>query len=457
MQEPSLNREVWSVNDLTKYIKGQLEEDRLLRDIWVRGEISNFKHHSRGHMYFTLKDAHSRILAVMFAGYNRFLRFQPKDGLKIILRGEISLYERDGQYQLYVKEMQPDGVGNLYLAYEQLKNKLQANGYFAQKRALPSFPQKTALITSPTGAAVRDMITTLRRRYPLVDILIIPVLVQGEFAPDSIQKGIQYANQIDSVDVIILGRGGGSIEELWAFNDENVALSIYHSRIPTISAVGHETDYTIADFVADKRAATPTAAAEIAVPHIRELYDFVRYNRERVNHALKRIVQRKQHQLERLQHANVLRRPTDQLKQHNQQLDRLTDRLKRLVQQYPDMKRKQLSFLHRRVFLINAPAKIENEMQYVERLKKQLYHRIHKQLEGKKIGLSFLIQQLDSLSPLSVLKRGYTLSFDQDKKIVNSVAQVSPGDLLYVQFKDGVVQSTIWGIDEEDSLWDKKK
>ncbi len=456
MLEPLVNREIWSVHELTRYIKGQLEDNDILRDVWVRGEISNFTHHSRGHMYFTIKDEHSRILAVMFAGYNRFLRFQPKNGLKVIVRGEISLYERDGQYQLYVKEMQPDGLGNLYLAYEQLKVKLQSEGYFIQKRALPAYPRRIALITSPTGAAVRDMITTLKRRYPIVEILIIPVLVQGELSPTSIQNGIKHANQIDSIDLIILGRGGGSIEELWAFNDENVAKSIYYSRIPTISAIGHETDYTISDFVADRRAATPTAAAEIAVPHIRELLELVRYHRERVNLGIRRVLQHKYHQLERFKSSNVLRRPADQVKQHNQQLDHLTTRLKRFARQYPDIKKKHLVYLQRRVFLTNIPAKIEIQLEYVKSLNKQLYIRTQKQIDAKKIELAYLIQQLDSLSPLSVLKRGYTISLDQDKNIVSSVDQVSPGNLLYVQFKDGVVQSTIWGIEEEGSLWDKK-
>lgn len=457
MLEHSETRNIWTVNELTKYIKSQLESDPKLREVWVRGEISNFKHHSRGHMYFTLKDSDSRVLAVMFAGHNRFLRFVPKDGLKVILRAECSVYERDGQYQLYVKEMQPDGIGNLYLAYEQLKQKLQEEGLFAQKRKLPRFPRKIALITSPTGAAIRDMMITLKRRYPLVKILIIPVLVQGEFAPASISKGIELANKRSDIDLIIVGRGGGSIEELWAFNDERVARTIFQSNIPTISAVGHETDYTIADFVADIRAATPTAAAEIAVPHLRELQESVKNVRHRLNKVFTYMIQQKRTHINHLKKASVLRMPTNRLQQYNQHLDKLNDRFFRLVKLYPSNRRNQVLYLHKRLQLANIPAKIQENQQQVQSLAKQLRVRVAKIQVEKKITLGSLIQRLEALSPLAVLKRGYTFAFDPNQKVIGSVEQISPGDLIYVQFKDGVVESTVWGISEEESLWNMKK
>lgn len=452
-------RRVWSISDLTLYIKERLETDPVLREVWVRGEISNFKHHSRGHMYFTLKDEKSRIMAVMFQGYNRFLRFIPKDGLKVIVRGEISIYERDGQYQLYVKEMQPDGIGNLYLAYEQLKSRLQSEGLFdfAHKRKLPRYPKRIALITSPTGAAIRDMITTLKRRYPYVHLLIFPVLVQGEAAPSSIIKGLKLANEYEGIDLIILGRGGGSIEELWAFNDENVARSIYHSMVPIISAVGHETDYTIADFVADLRAATPTAAAEMAVPHIREIKDMLVNIKHRLNQAIQQILQSKQNQLHMLKRSSALRNPENRLKQYEQQLDYLTDSLKRFVKQYPEKRKTELQYLKRRLNQTGILVRVSREREQSRQLLKELEQSMRKVLELKRLKFSYLIQQLDALSPLSILKRGYTLSYDKQKRLVGSVSQISPGDLLYVQFKDGVVEATIWGIKEEDTLWDKKK
>ncbi|WP_231503503.1 exodeoxyribonuclease VII large subunit, partial [Paenibacillus sp. 1-18] len=253
----------------------KLETDQVLSDVWIRGEISNFTHHSSGHMYFTLKDEGSRIRSIMFATHNKRLPFVPKEGTRVIARGNVSVYERDGQYQFYATQMQPDGIGSLYLAFEQLKQKLDAEGLFdiARKRHLPAHPTTIGVITSPTGAAVRDIITTLQRRYPQAGIVLYPVLVQGKGAGPSIVKAIEAMNRMQDAQVMIVGRGGGSLEELWAFNEEAVARAIYASVIPVISAVGHETDFTIADFVADLRAATPTAAAELAVPHQGELRD----------------------------------------------------------------------------------------------------------------------------------------------------------------------------------------
>ncbi|MED4602401.1 exodeoxyribonuclease VII large subunit, partial [Paenibacillus validus] len=262
-------RTIYSIKELNRVIKNKLEADDALQNVWVRGEISNFTHHSSGHMYFTLKDADSRLKSIMFASYNQRLGFIPKEGTKVLACGNISVYERDGAYQFYVTQMQPDGIGSLYLAYEQLKKKLEAEGLFApeRKKPIPAFPRAIGVITSPTGAAVRDIIITLQRRYPSVPVLLYPVLVQGKQAAPSIVRAVEEMNRLNEVDVLIVGRGGGSLEELWAFNEEIVARAIYASVLPVISAVGHETDFTIADFVADLRAATPTAAAELAVPH----------------------------------------------------------------------------------------------------------------------------------------------------------------------------------------------
>lgn len=248
-----------TVTAVTKYIKRKMDTDPHLKQILIKGEISNFKQHSRGHMYMTIKDSQTKIQAVMFAGNNRFLKFKPENGMNVLIKGEISVYEAYGQYQLYINQMEPDGIGSLYLAFEQLKEKLQKKGYFdpSIKKNIPLYPEHIGVITSPTGAAIRDIITTLRRRYPIVKITVIPVLVQGPNSPYSIKLAIEKANEIGGFDTLIVGRGGGSIEELWSFNEEIVAEAIYRSKIPIISAVGHETDVTISDFVADLRAPTP--------------------------------------------------------------------------------------------------------------------------------------------------------------------------------------------------------
>lgn len=278
-----------TVGALTKYIKRKFEVDPHLRDLWIKGEISNFKYHSRGHMYFTLKDEQARIQAVMFAGYNQYLSFRPEDGMKVLVRGEISVYEPSGNYQIYVKEMQPEGIGNLYLAYEQLKKRLEAEGLFSaeHKKPIPAFPRYIGVVTSPTGAAIRDILTTIRRRYPIATVILFPTLVQGEEAAGSIVRSIEKANELGYIDVLIVGRGGGSIEELWAFNEEAVARAIFASKVPIISAVGHETDFTIADFVADLRAPTPTGAAELAVPHVTELMERISQRKLRLMRAMK--------------------------------------------------------------------------------------------------------------------------------------------------------------------------
>lgn len=457
MFESQSSDSIWSVYQLTVHIKNRLEEDPQLKNVWIRGELSNFKHHSRGHMYFTLKDDQARIQAVMFYNYNRFLRFQPQNGMKLLVRGDISVYERDGQYQIYVKEMQPDGIGNLYLAYEQLKENLRNEGLFANNRPLPSYPKKIALITSPTGAAIRDLLSTIRRRYPLVHIVIVPVLVQGEMAPVSIIDGLDKAYYLDGLDLIIIGRGGGSIEELWAFNDEGVARKLFQSPVPVISAVGHETDFTIADFVADVRAATPTAAAELSVPHVRELHAAVLKQRQRLRQAISQLFKRQVLQVHHLSRSIRLSNPKQRLIQYEQQLDRLYDGLRKNMKRIPSQQRVHIEFLQKRLQRLDMFSQINNEKQRLQRLQKRLHATIMEQLRDKEKLLAFNIQQLDALSPTGILKRGYALTYDQDKQMVKSVKHLSPGQLLYVQLSDGYVESTIWAIEEEESLWDKKK
>ena len=303
-----LEIEVYSVSQITDRVARLLQADAVLADVWVSGEISNFTHHSSGHMYMTLKDDASRLRAVMFQGANRGLRFRPESGMRVFAHGYVGVYRSGGEYQLYIDFMEPAGLGGLFLAFQQLKAKLEAEGLFdpALKRPLPRFPKRIAVATSPTGAAIRDIITVARRRWPAVNIVIIPTLVQGDGAPASIASSIEQANALaeaggdDGVDVLIVGRGGGSAEELWAFNDETVARAIRASRIPVVSAVGHETDFTIADFAADVRAATPSAAAELVVPDIVVYLRQVEVARARLARSVRRLIDQRRQRVDEL-------------------------------------------------------------------------------------------------------------------------------------------------------------
>ena len=303
-----LEIEVYSVSQITDRVARLLQADAVLADVWVSGEISNFTHHSSGHMYMTLKDDASRLRAVMFQGANRGLRFRPESGMRVFAHGYVGVYRSGGEYQLYIDFMEPAGLGGLFLAFQQLKARLEAEGLFdpALKRSLPRFPKRIAVATSPTGAAIRDIITVARRRWPAVNIVIIPTLVQGDGAPASIVSSIEQANALaeaggdDGVDVLIVGRGGGSAEELWAFNDETVARAIRSSRIPVVSAVGHETDFTIADFAADVRAATPSAAAELVVPDIVVYLRQVEVARARLARSVRRLIDQRRQRVDEL-------------------------------------------------------------------------------------------------------------------------------------------------------------
>lgn len=314
-----MDKRYLTVTALTKYLRRKIETDKHLRNVWLQAEISNFSHHSRGHMYFTLKDENARLSAVMFSFQNKFLKFKPENGMKVLVKGEINVYEPQGQYQIYVQSMEPDGIGSLYLAYEELKKKLAKEGLFDEqrKKPIPSFPSHIGIITSPTGAAIRDILTTIERRFPFVKRTLLPVNVQGRQAAPSIVKAIERANASD-FDVLIVGRGGGSIEELWAFNEEQVARSMSASNIPIISAVGHETDFTISDFVADLRAPTPTAAAELAVPSMIELHKHLTQLTSRLNYHLTQDVKRKKEQLAALENTYAFKYPIQLNKQKEQ-------------------------------------------------------------------------------------------------------------------------------------------
>ncbi|WP_010274038.1 exodeoxyribonuclease VII large subunit [Paenibacillus senegalensis] len=450
---------VISVRDLTRQIKSTLENEIHLQNIWVRGEISNFTHHSSGHMYFTLKDAHSRVKSIMFSSANQRMSFLPKEGMMVLARGSISIYERDGQYQFYVQQMQPDGIGNLYLAFEQLKKKLEQEGLFAasRKRPIPRFPRTIGVITSPTGAAVRDVLTTLKRRFPGVPILLYPVLVQGKQAAPSIVKAIEVMNRHGEAEVLIVGRGGGSLEELWAFNEEAVARSIVASRIPVISAVGHETDYTIADFVADLRAATPTAAAELAVPHFLELKQQLNQYKARMQRGLFKMLEDSRMRLARLQKSPSLTNPHRHLQQPQQRLDRIKEQLAYRIQSKLSAEKQRLIKAERNLGAHNPKQQAAFSRKRVEGSSRQLIQAMKTVMKMKRSEFSSQIRHLDSLSPLKIMQRGYSLVYDaEEQRLINSIEQVQPGDLLKVKLTDGKLNCQIWGM-EEDEQNDSRK
>ena len=402
-----MSQQVLSVTQINEYIRGKLDGDALLNGVAIRGEISNYKVYPSGHHYFTLKDEASALKCVMFKGNAMRLRFRPDNGVKVIAMGKISVYPRDGAYQLYCTAMAMDGIGDLYAAFEQLKAKLSAQGLFdpAHKKPIPKYPATIGIITSSAGAAIHDMLRILRKRYPLTEVRLLPVRVQGVEAPGEIAAAIRYANYHRLADLLIVGRGGGSIEDLWAFNDERVAYAIYESQIPVISAVGHEPDVTISDFVADLRAATPSNAAELAVPD----QDALRQNLDAMASSMAATLQRqlknaRQH-LNVLSQSPALRSPTG----------------------YLDKKRTDLELLSNR--LLSAE------------------HRI---VEGKNRQFVALTSKLDAMSPLKVLTRGYSMTQTNRGEVVKSVSQIQKGDIIRVTFSDGSIQAAV--MEKEENL-----
>ena len=391
---------VVSVSQLNEYIRGKLDGDALLSGIAVRGELSNYKVYPSGHHYFTLKDEASSLKCVMFKSSAVRLRFRPENGMKVIAMGKISVYPRDGVYQLYCASMAMDGIGDLYAAFEQLKAKLSAQGLFdpAHKKPLPKYPGTIGIVTSSAGAAVHDMLRILRKRYPLTRVLLLPVRVQGAEAPGEIAAAIRYANHYQLADLLIVGRGGGSIEDLWAFNDEQVAHAIYDSRIPVISAVGHEPDVTISDYVADLRAATPSNAAELAVPD----QDALRQNLDSMcmamTTALTRQVKAARQHLQVLSGSPALQSPTGYLEQRRKSLELLRNRL------------------------------VSAETRTVERKNRQFIE---------------LTSKLDAMSPLKVLTRGYALVRREDGMVLKSVRQIEPGERIKVSLSDGSLTAAV--------------
>ncbi len=401
----SMDRPVLSVTELNERVKGLLELDPMLADVCVRGELSNYKIYPSGHHYFTLKDSESSLRCVMFRAQAAKLRFRPESGMGVTAYGRVAVYPRDGAYQLYCSNLMPEGMGDLQVAYEQLKAKLEAEGLFdpAHKKPLPPFPQKIAVVTSSAGAAIHDMIRILGRRWPLTKVLLLPVRVQGAEAPAEIAGAIRYANEFRVADLIITGRGGGSIEDLWAFNDERVARAIYDSELPVISAVGHEPDVTIADYVADRRASTPSNAAEIAVPDQEELREALMSYALRADQSERKRLEALRERLRGYESKRVLTDPAASLDNRRQDLD------------------------HRQQRLLAAGERI---------------------LGAKKQRFVALASSLDAMSPLRVLSRGYAVAADQSGALVRSAALLSRGDLLKLRFADGAADCRVEDVTE---------
>jgi exodeoxyribonuclease VII large subunit len=448
-----------TVQALTKYIKRKFDRDPHLNGVYVKGEISNFKRHSSGHMYFTLKDEKARILAVMFSSQNQSLKFRPENGMNVLIRGDLSVYEAGGQYQIYVKDMQPDGIGALYLAYEQLKEKLKGAGYFdeSRKKKIPSFPTKIAVVTSPTGAAIRDIITTIKRRYPIGEVLVYPALVQGEKAPASVAEAIHKVNEDPTIDVLIIGRGGGSIEELWAFNEEIVADAIAGSVIPIISAVGHETDFTIADFVADLRAPTPTAAGELAVPHIDDLLERVMNRKLRLIKAFKNRLNHDRQRLETLRRSYSLRNPHLVYQQKMEQLDRLNEKMDRAATSRLKEQQDHTAQLTERMRRLHPDRMIKLQGERLQSIQNRLEKQYASGLKEKRQQFLSILSTMEALSPLKVMERGYSLSYNEDDSLITSVAQVQKGQSLTVRVKDGQIHCKADSIEERETHAESKE
>ena len=398
-----MDEKIFSVSELNERIKDLVESDRQLARIWVRGELSNYKVYPSGHHYFSLKDADGALRCVMFKSAASKLRFKPQNGMRVLCCGRVSVYPRDGVYQMYAAELTPDGLGELYLAFQQLREKLGAEGLFdaARKKPIPPYPERIAVITSSAGAAVRDIIRVLRKRFPLAKVLLLPVRVQGAEAPPEIAGALRYANRWQLADLIICGRGGGSMEDLWCFNDERVARAIAESEIPVISAVGHEPDFTIADFAADLRAATPSNGAELAVPDQSELRAQLDADRDVLSRSVTALLERQRHRLQVLSATRAMRDPMNTIED-------------------------------RRILLDRQQARLEAASA-----------AILKQVGSRYVALA---AKLDALSPLKVLRRGYAVTADGAGRVVTSAAAFAPGDTVKIRYADGRVDARVTGV-----------
>ncbi len=416
-----MNNEVsLTVTDINNYIKNIVDGDFFLSNVTLKGEISNLKFHTRGHLYFSLKDENSKINAVMFNYKNLGLNFIPKDGMNVIVKGKVSVFTTGGSYQITVSNMKEDGIGNLYILFEELKRRLEREGLFSpeHKKKLPRIPKKVGVITASTGAAVKDIISTINRRFPLTEIILFPTLVQGVGAKENIVKMINEANESD-VDVIILGRGGGSIEDLWAFNEEIVARAIYNSNKPIVSAVGHEIDFTISDFVSDMRAPTPTGAAELVVPSKVEIQSYLNDYKGRIISVINKKIKSYTDTFSKLKSTYILKNPISMYEIDEQKLDNMLEKLGSIMNY-----------------------KLEREKSKLNNLSKMISPNMLNRLDKEKIKLENIETKLNLLNPENILKKGYSLTLVEGK-IVKSINSVKKGSIIDTKFSDGIVKSEV--------------
>ncbi len=421
-----MERRYITVTTLNKYLKNKFDTDPHIQSLCLKGEISNFKGHTRGHLYFTLKDEGSRINAVMFSSSASKLNFIPKDGMKVLVVGRVSVYEPNGGYQIYINEMQEDGVGNLYLKFEELKKKLSMEGLFDQmyKKTIPKFPTKIGIITAPTGAAIRDILSTIKRRYPSVETILFPALVQGELAANDIVKQIKVADTYN-LDLLIVGRGGGSIEDLWSFNEEIVARAIFEAQTPIISAVGHEIDFTISDFVADLRAPTPTGAAEMAVPNVKDVKNFLNQLNIRLNKDIENILDRYKKTIKTFKESYVLSNPLVTYEIKEQKLDNLINDINTKIKNIIDTKNKRLENIKNN-YAINNPDSI---------------------ITPYNNSYELLLNKLNLLNPLSVLSKGYSVVTINGKAIKSS-EYVKVNDKINIKLHKGSINAIVEGCEK---------
>ena len=466
------NDKYLSIGALTRYLKAKFDSDVNLRTVFLRGEISNFKSHTTGHLYFSLKDETSKINAIMFASKAKNITFTPMDGTKVLVAGRVSVYEATGSYQIYVDEMLEDGVGNLYIAFEKLKKELAEKGMFDQKykKPIPKIPEKIGIITASTGAAIKDIISTIRRRYPLAETYLFPCLVQGEYAKDDIVKKIKQASNYD-LDVLIVGRGGGSIEDLWAFNEEVVANAIFECQIPIISAVGHEVDFTIADFVADLRAPTPTGAAEMAVPNISDLLNNLNQLKIRLNESINNRLVKEKTKLKNYQNSYILKNPMMIFDSKKQKLMLYEEKINENIKQKINLKRIYLKHIADSYIFKNPKMLIEPHRNHLDVIKetinkeiiikinysKEKLNNIKKNYllnnpgmlyQDKKIKLKHNIEKLEVVNPMHILGKGYNIAYEDDK-VIKSVSDIKQ-DSLKLCFVDGFVYTKVEKIKKEN-------
>lgn len=438
-----------TVSELTSYLKQKFDRDPYLKTVYLTGELSNFRLRQR-HQYFSIKDENAVIDAAMFERQFRTVNFKPETGMKILVVGHIGLYEKSGRYQIYVDRMEPDGLGALYLQFEQLKKKLGAEGLFDQiPRPIPQFPKRIAVVTSLDGAVIRDINTTVRRRYPIAQVVLFPTVVQGDKAAADIARQIKRANQMNNFDTLIIGRGGGSLEDLWPFNEEVVARAIADSKIPVISSVGHETDTTIADLVADQRAATPTAAAELATPNrLSDVLMTLQDDQTRLNNTMRNLIDFDRKQLQKQLQSYIFQQPSRLYENYAQKLDQLTQTLNNDVVNMVKDQSNTVQQLTSRLQVNSPRHTIERALDTVNQLSDRLLTNMKNEQNQRQQQVNSLIQQLDSLSPLKIMGRGYTyVTYRQS--VVNSVKELKDGQQVTLHFNDGKATAKITGTKEK--------